>query len=394
MLENEFLISRLISSHMKGTLTETEQKELNAWLAVSQDHQRLLEELGIESHLNQELVYFSGANRNSIWNKVQNELADQNVGTDSVNLRLWMRIVVAAAIVIVIFGVGVFYYKLNVKQEQPAQITYKNDAAPGKVGATLTLANGKKIRLDDAATGELAKEAGISVTKTANGQLVYEIKETNNVADKINRLSTAKGETYILTLPDKSKVWLNAASSLTYSATLIEHGVRKVKLEGEAYFEISKNKAYPFIVQTANQNVKVLGTHFNVNAYSDEGGVATTLIEGSVEVTSGKHQQIIKPGEQAFNNGSHIKITDVSIESIIDWKNGEFYLNHVDFKTAMRKIGRWYNVDIIYDASVPDNIIAGGWISRENKLSTVLKLIEKSGLVHFKLEGNKVFVSK
>lgn len=311
--------------------------------------------------------------------------------------KLWPRIA-AAAVVLMVAGAGLFFYLNSRKSDLNVGSVYANDIAPGKVGATLTLANGKKIRLADAANGEIAKEAGISVTKAADGQLVYQIEENTDEPSKINTLSTAKGETYILTLPDKSKVWLNAASSLTYTASLNERGKRVVRLSGEGYFEITKDKAHPFIVQTDNQEVEVLGTHFNVNSYKDETAVATTLIEGSVRVTSSlpqaKRSKILKPGEQALNIGNSIKVVEANIENVIDWKDGDFFLNRVNFKTAMRKIARWYDVEVIYDASVPDDIKSGGWISRDNNLSAVLKSIALTGQVKFRIEGKKLYVSK
>lgn len=306
-------------------------------------------------------------------------------------IKLWPRMSgIAAAITLMVLSLYFFNHKND--KHAHTDILAAQDRNPGSFGATLTIANGKKIKLSDAANGEIAKEAGISVTKTADGQLVYEIKETTDNPDQINTLSTAKGETYILTLPDKSKVWLNAASSLTYSASLNEHGMRRVKLEGEAYFEIFKDKAHPFIVQTANQEVEVLGTHFNVNSYKDEPGTATTLLEGSVKVKAGGLVKIIKPGEQAINKSGTMEVRKVDLDDVVDWKNGDFYLNHIDFKIAMRKIARWYDMEIIYDETVPDNMESGGWISRDKPLSTVLRSIEASGLVKFKVEGRKIYV--
>ena len=306
-------------------------------------------------------------------------------------IKLWPLLTgIAAALALMVLGIYFFNNK-NDKYTDSA-ILAAQDMSPGTFGATLTLANGKKIKLSDAANGEIAKESGISVTKTADGQLVYEIKETTGPADQMNTLSTAKGETYILTLPDKSKVWLNAASSITYSTTLKQRGIRKVKLEGEAYFEISKDKAHPFIVQTAKQEVEVLGTHFNINSYHDEPATATTLLEGSVKVKVGKVYKVIKPGEQTMITNGSIAVQQVEVDNIVDWKNGDFYLNHIAFKTAMRKIARWYDMEIIYDETVPDNMESGGWISRDKPLSAVLKSIESSGLVKFKVAGKKIYV--
>ncbi|WP_316812189.1 FecR family protein [Pedobacter heparinus] len=313
-----------------------------------------------------------------------------NFGIEPKKIKLWLRIAVAAA-AIAALTLSVWLYTSD-HRESISGSPYANDIAPGKIGATLILDNGKKIRLNNAANGELAKEAGVEITKSADGQLIYEIKSSNAENNKMNTLSTAKGETYIVTLPDKSKVWLNAASSLTYAATLIQHGVRSVKLEGEGYFEISKDKAHPFVVESRGQEVEVLGTHFNVNAYADEPMIATTLLEGSVKVSADNKNQIIKPGEQAINNGNSIQVSKANIENITDWKAGDFSMNRVNFKTVMRKISRWYDVEVIYDPSFPEDIESGGWISRNNKLSVVLKLIESSGQVHFKVEGKKIYV--
>lgn len=307
--------------------------------------------------------------------------------------RLWQRFAAAvAAVALIVWGIYLFNYR------QTGSVNYaglsEEDINPGKVGATLTLANGKKIRLGDALNGELAREAGVSVKKTAEGQLVYEIKQFGGQPGKINTLSTANGETYSITLPDKSKVWLNAASSLTYSTALNERGIRRVKLQGEAFFEVAKDKAHPFVVQAANQEVEVLGTQFNINSYSDEPVVATTLVEGAVKVRSGNRQQLMAPGEQLTNDGTALRIKKINPEDVMDWKNGDFNLDSLPFRLAMRKIARWYNLDVDYDQSVSDNMIAGGWISRQAKLSTILEGIQRAGQVRFKLEGRKLYVSK
>lgn len=309
-------------------------------------------------------------------------------------IRLWPRIAVAVAVATVIFGAGLFYYSFKTNGKHTDQFVYKNDVAPGISGATLTLSNGKKIRLSDAQNGEVAKEAGVMITKSENGEVVYEVNGSSEELGKLNTLSTANGETYKLRLPDGSYVWLNSASSLTYSSRLIENGKRTVRLQGEGYFEIAKDKSHPFVVTTDRQTVEVLGTHFNINSYPEETAVATTLIEGSVNVTSGEFKKIIKPGEQAVNNGNVINVNKVNPENIIDWKNGDFNLDELDFRVAMRKIARWYNVTVVYEASLPENMKSGGWMTRNRSLSAVLRHIESSGQVRFRLEGRKIYVAK
>ncbi|RZL98092.1 MAG: FecR family protein, partial [Pedobacter sp.] len=308
--------------------------------------------------------------------------------------RLWPRIGIAAAVATIIVSAGIWFYQGSQK-DASVQVAVMDDVAPGHQSATLTLASGKKIVLSDAANGELAKEAGVIISKTASGQLIYEIKDENAESDKINILTTDNGETYQVRLPDGSSVWLNAASTLKYPASFAKLKDRRVELSGEGYFEVAKDKTHPFIVKTAEQEVEVLGTHFNVNAYADEKAIATTLLEGSVKVSSGeKNNKILKPGEQALNKGNTILVKEVDTENITDWKDGDFNLDQVDFRIAMRKIARWYDVEVIYDDNLSNDIQISGWISRSKKLSSVLKFIESSGLVHFKVEGRKVYVSK
>jgi len=390
MQNNRF--NYLFEQYFKGVAT---LEESNEFLNIVEDDlnrdrvQELMEEYW-KKVVSDEVVFFSEDQRDRMFTAVFK--ASQPVEVKN-NYKLWLRFTsIAAAVALIVMGIYFFNYNNKTKESQST--AYANDVDPGKVGATLTLANGKKISLKDASSGELSNEEGISIRKTANGQVVYEIKKKSGASDKINTLTTDKGETYTLILPDQSKVWLNAASSLTYSASLNEHGLRKVKLQGEAYFEIFKDKAHPFIVETDEQQIEVLGTHFNVNSYKDEPGIATTLIEGSVKISSGGIQRIIKPGDQALNKSGSITVRQVNLESVMDWKNGDFYLDKVNFKVAMRKIARWYNVEVIYDASITDDMETGGWVSRKSNLSSILKLIESSGLVRFKVEGNKVYVYK
>nr|WP_068890391.1 FecR family protein [Pedobacter panaciterrae] len=331
------------------------------------------------------------------WSEIQQHIHSRIQPHGSTKtIKLWRRISIVAAAVGLI-AIGIYFYVAPRIANQKDNNNYAADIAPGKQGATLTLANGEKIRLSEASNGQLARQAGVTISKTASGQLTYEFKPNNQVENNlgaINTLTTAKGETYQVRLPDGSLVWLNAASSLTYTAALTERQQRRVKLSGEAYFEVAKDKAHPFVVETRGQEVEVLGTHFNVNAYDDEPAIATTLLEGSVQIIAGKNLQKIKPGFQAINNNGSIKIDQADIDNVIDWKNGDFYFENADFRSVMRKIARWYDVEIVYDQNVPENITSNGVISRNNKLSAVLKSIEKSGQVHFKIENKRIIVSK
>jgi len=312
---------------------------------------------------------------------------------DTKRSNLWPRVLAVAATVTIVF-LGIYFFNSHQRIDVNDAIVVTQEITPGTVGATLTLANGEKIQLAGAADGKLAQEAGVTITKSSGGSLVYEIKDGAAGTGKMNTLSTANGETYQVRLPDGSVVYLNAASSLTYPTSLIENGKRVVTLRGEGYFEIYKDKAHPFIVKTEKQEVEVLGTHFNINSYGDEPAVSTTLIEGSVKVRTGNKLQILKPGEQSINDGRNVKVNQVDVDSSIDWKNGDFNLDGVEFKTAMRKIARWYNMEVIYEEAISDHIRSGGWVSRKNSLSAVLKSIEESGQVHFRVKGRQIYITK
>lgn len=397
MFKKEFHISRLFASAMKGELKESEQEELDSWISVSAERQKLAENLGDEPGLNSELTRYANTDKSSLWQKVQHKLAEEHLEAERPTRKLWQHIAIAAAVSVMVLSAGLFYFKRNGIQEKYAQSAYRNEVPPGKIGAMLTLANGKKIKLADALNGEIAKQAGISITKTADGRIVYKMESSEagqTASASMNTLATAKGEVYELTLPDHSKVWMNSASSISYTTNLRVGGQRRVKLEGEAYFEIAKDKTHPFVVESRGQDVEVLGTHFNVNTYKDEPSITTTLLEGAVKVSRGRAEQLIKPGEQVVNDGKQLKVGIANMDKVMDWKEGDFYLNHVNFKIAMRKIARWYDVEVIYDASVPNDIESGGWISRDKPLSMVLKSIESSGLVKFRIEGRKIYVSQ
>jgi hypothetical protein len=383
-------LSELYNMYLSKDITEEQRLEFLTYVR-NPAYAEFIEELISDSYEHPEA--FSSLSADAKNRIFQSIVGEHKTETPKI-IRLWPRIAVAVAVATIIFGAGLFYYNLTIDTKNSNQHVYKNDVAPGASGATLTLSNGKKIRLSDAQNGEVAKEAGVMITKSENGEVVYEVMGDSGELGKLNTLSTANGETYKLRLPDGSYVWLNSASSLTYSSKLVENGKRTVKLQGEGYFEIAKDKFHPFVVTTEKQTVEVLGTHFNINSYPDETVVSTTLVEGSVSVTSGKLRQVIKPGEQAINKGNSIQVNEVNPENVIDWKNGDFNLDELDFRVAMRKIARWYNVDVVYEASVPENIKSGGWISRSRSLSAVLRHIESSGQVRFRLEGKKVYVAK
>lgn len=317
----------------------------------------------------------------------------------------WPRIAAAIALMLGF----IYFFKADYWRAGNHQLSsLSHDVLPGRNSATLTLANGKKIVLSDADKGELASESGVVISKTADGQIIYNVTQASSSgAATYNTLSTANGETFQVRLPDGSMVVLNAASSLTYPTNINLVNERKVKLRGEAYFEVAKvmvktegttniigGKRKPFIVETDRQQVEVLGTQFNVNSYADELDTKTTLVEGVVKVASlgaVKHSSVLKPGEQALSRPDKFLVKDVNITQAIAWKNGTFDFDNEDIQSVMRKISRWYNVEVEFEGDVSKERFNGA-LSRKKNISQMLKMLESTGVVHFKIEGRRIIV--
>lgn len=273
---------------------------------------------------------------------------------------------------------------------------------PGTTKATLVLSDGRMLDLDASQNGILASQGNVLVEKNEDGQVTYSSKSDKRISEvTFNTIKIPKGGRYQLTLPDGTKVWLNSVSSLRFPVTFSEES-RIVELDGEAYFEVSKqskqsnSQRKPFVVKTFSQEITVLGTQFNVNAYKDEEIAKTTLIEGKVKIssTSSDESKTLSPGEQAcFLHGGNIRVIDnVDVEEAIAWKKGIFYFNNTDLSVIMRQLARWYDVDID-TRSIPQKKF-NGELSRDVKLSQVLQMMEKTSGLKFKVEGRRVSMLK
>lgn len=320
-------------------------------------------------------------------------LGDEHVEADKPGkLSIWRQWSIAASIVVALSVLTFIFFKSQIPNLSNKNLVAQ-DIPAGNHGATLTLADGRTIHLRDVGNGEIAREAGVKIEKGNGSEIVYRLDSKTEKENQVNTLTTARGQTYAVSLPDGSRVWINAASELRYMTNLIEGGRRVVNLKGEAYFEIAKDHKHPFVVKSKGQEVEVLGTHFNINAYENEPYIATTLLEGSIRLQTAAQQKLLKPGEQAQNNSGNLQIRLTNTDNVTDWKDGDFAFKNVDFLTALRKIERWYNVEMIYDKSLPKDLQAGGWISRKKSLSSVLNFIESVNMVRFKVEGRKVYVT-
>ncbi|EDM34733.1 putative anti-sigma factor [Pedobacter sp. BAL39] len=306
--------------------------------------------------------------------------------------------VVAASLFFTFFS-GLYFYR-ELIQDPLAEV----HIAPADAETVLTLGDGRQILLEEASTGGLAKEAGITVTKNAEGTLVYKAAGAG-AASTYHTVETHKGGGQVLVLQDGSKVYLNASSSLKFPPTFAAKGKRRVELMGEAYFEVAKDPAHPFMVSSKGQELQVLGTHFNLSAYPEDGAVKTTLLEGSVEVFpigdaqgkagfgQGRKGLLLKPGQQSVVTSSAAQLVNANVEEAVAWKNGYFRFNDEPIESVMKKIARWYDIEVDY-AGAPTNEGLSGTISRFTDISDVLRMLEKTKVVHFKVEGRRVTVMK
>lgn len=305
----------------------------------------------------------------------------------------WKRLAAAAAVLLVLgLAAWLFISRRSADQSYSQHIATQSgrDILPGTNGAILTLGNGDRIVLDSAGAGTLAVQGGMAVIQGSGG-LRYDGKENRGKDVVFNTVQTPRGKQFRLLLADGSAVWLNAASSIRFPAAFTG-AERRVEISGEAYFEVAKQDGMPFVVMSRGMEVRVLGTHFNVQAYEDEAAMETTLLEGSVEISAGGQQRRLRPGEQSIVNGEgEIKVQhEVNTDAVMAWKNGYFSFDQTSLYAVMRQLARWYDVEIEYEGRIPDRRF-GGDISRNSKASEVLRILEASN-VHFRIEDKKIIV--
>ena len=366
-------IKAILLKYESGTCTKNEKALLETWFLRQQ-----AENLPAPDEMEDDL--------NEVWFALSKKVQPRT-------RVLTLPRIAAAASIILCLSVG-GYFMLH-KQQSP-QIASQGDITPGQKQAVLTLGNGQKIILTG--NGLIAHQLGKAITFNTRGQVNY---ADHNKADGspseliYNTLTTPSGNQQDIILSDGTEVSLDAGSSITFPV-VFDKNERSVSVTGQVYFKVKHNAKWPFTIKVKDMTVRDIGTEFNINSYDDEPAIKTTLIEGSIKLSKGNQQAVLKPGEEAVAsiNASGIIISKVDVEPVIAWKKGDFIFQDEDFKTAMRQIARWYDVEIVYDASASVNIMPGGWISRSKNLSVVLKTMALTGNVHFKVEGRRVIVTK
>jgi Fe2+-dicitrate sensor, membrane component len=295
----------------------------------------------------------------------------------------------AAAILLILLSAGGYFLLIKHQPVLQYSKTLKEDFGPGSNKAILTLSNGRQIILTNAKTGRLAIQGQTVIRKTADGEIVYS-PSSRSSSVVMNTMSTPRGGQYHLTLSDGTDVWLNAASSITYPVVFTGND-REVIITGEVYFQVAHNTSKPFLVKSGAQTVKVLGTHFNINAYADEASIKTTLLEGSVEVSAVGTRQTIKPGQQTEFENNSLKISVADTNEAIAWKDGYFQFVDADIESVMRQISRWYDVDVTFEGPVTKQRFTGR-ISRLRNISKVLRIIQSYQDVQLTYSGRRIMV--
>lgn len=385
-------IQRLASKYLNGTATKEEEQRLHAWYEAQEKD---CEEIVVKGDGKN-----GGAVKGRLWRDIQSRLRDEYPVKTMPNRK--KRVWIYAASILFFLSFSAIYSLLN---ETSPTVHYtkvlKNDVSPGGNNAVLEFGDSEKINLDDAQIGNLVSVDGLIATKTADGVVSFEFSPSSTkITNGFHTVRTPNGGQYRIKLPDNTEVWLNASSSITFP-TVFSEDAREIIVAGEVYMEVAQvvnkqKQRVPFLVKSRLQTIEVLGTRFTVNSYLNEEVITTTLLEGSVRISPVAHpsaRQYLKPGQRATLENGKVEIEPADLEEAMAWKNGDFIFNNESLGSIMRKIERWYDVKVIYqDYSQSLNQKYSGAVSRSKNLSAVLKIMELTNKVKFKIDGRRIYV--
>lgn len=386
----------LIIKYMQGTVTAAEKRELDQLLEQFSNEELALILEPVAESTKKDPAYKAEDWETTMQFILQHPAEDQ-APARIVRLASWKKIVAAASILIILGSALYLLLQRSPEKSEdtitataPQEQRFKNDVAPGTDKAVLIMADGREVILEGKGNETLTEKNGSRIRNT-EGILSYEDGKTKSGEVVYHTLQIPRKGEYELILADGSTVKLNAESSIYYP-TAFPGSERKVQVTGEAYFEIAKNAAKPFIVSVKGMDIKVLGTHFNINAYENETSIRTTLLEGNIEVTNGIKTVSVKPNQQVQlkKDGAMVVTDDVNIMETVAWTSGFFQFNNSDIETVMRQVTRWYDVEVSFKGNISQRF--NGRIPRTVQVSDIFKILESTGWVHFMIDGNKVSV--
>jgi transmembrane sensor len=377
-------IAYLINGFIQEDLTESEHDELDEWVSASMKNQRLFEELTDPVNIQKWVDWREKLDSKAAYERVKEKIGLQQGSKSFKRRRIWPYWI-AAAVIIALIVIGDLWYQ---KKSAPQIIatTPAQDILPGGRHAILKMNGGQAIILDSLQPGRVTTNGSITITKDSSA-LNYAITEKNGDPGRMDELSTPAGGEYQLSLSDGTRVWLNASTTLIYPEQFPD-SVRRVEVAGEAYFEVAKDVKHPFIVTTGKNEVRVLGTHFNINHYPDNTETIVTLAEGSVNLNG---TVLLKPGEQGLiSEDGKIESGPADLESALAWKDGQFIFKMAPLNQVMAQVSHWYDAKIIYKDNNSEHFNAR--IPRDVPVSKLLHLLEATGRVHFKIEYKTITV--
>lgn len=390
--EKSFRAAYLINRHLQGNITAPEIEELEMWLSSSGPNRQLFEELCSAEKVEHQLQQFENTDGEAGWQRLQQKMsARYNNRQTQKSRKIWWRSV-AALLVISIVAWQIVNRVVKKPNDRIALTShYGGDVLPGAKKAQLILSNGNAVTLDNS-TDSAFTENGSTVQRTAGGSLVY-TGGSHNKETAWNTLHIPRGGEYMIVLEDGSKVWLNAATSLRYPVQFTGKERRVELLEGEAYFEVAKNKEKPFIVIADRMKVQAIGTAFDVNTYENvDSIVSTTLTEGRVQVVAGWDTRLLLPGEQVRTDGATAQVIEADVEAVTSWKNGLFIFNGTPLPEVMEQVSRWYDVHIVYDREFKEQKFFTGEIKRNVPVSKLLQMMELTGIGRFRISESTIMI--
>lgn len=380
--KKEQRIIYLLSKRREELLSSDDEKELSDWITASQDRESLFKELLDAQYIDDSLTFFSLFTADKSLPSIKQKMVNYT------RKRYWLRYAGVAA-AICLLSLAAYFYN--------AHLSMSNTIQPGASHATLALANGAQINLDKIVLGQTKELQGLRISKDRKGSLTCQYLASNdnptNQAAAFHTITTPAGGEYRIVLPDSSTVWLNAQSSLRFP-THFNRSERRVEFSGEGFFEISKQVKAPFKVSIKNhQDILVLGTAFNISAYAEENSIRTTLFEGAVSIQTSTQQQLLKPGQEAqvFRESDKLKIQDADLYEARAWREGYFVFKNEPIVDIMRKISRWYNIEVVYQGNV-EKLIFGGVFSRSKPINKLLNSFSSTGTIRYTIKGRRVTI--
>lgn len=386
MANDPLRLQYLLTQYAANTCTREELLEFLTLIRDNKENSQLYDSLDEVWHTVSNTDQLPNLDREKIYNDI---MADKPIP----QLRPVRKWIGYAAAAVIIFTISLGLYKLyQTPAPNPDNLHVKNKVIPpGSNQAVLTLSNGSRIALNGKQPGIVASQNHIPIKQMSNGEIAYQPNTADKSSGQIfNTLTTPIGGQYAITLTDGTRVWLNAMSSLKYPVTFTG-AKRQVELSGEGYFEVAKNKNMPFTVTINNSEVMVYGTHFNIMGYTGEDNTNITLLEGSVKVTNNDHSKMLLPRQQAIIKNNIVAISTTDGEQAIAWKNGQFNFAHEHIDVIMRKLSRWFDIDVVYQGKITQEGFVGT-LPRSKNLQEILQTLELTGSVHFKVDGRRVIV--